>query len=765
MDPQDYGRFLPRHGRTIPLDKVEDAFTALVSHPADVAELLSQEAAESVTPLTDSVVRVQMRPVAGEPVAEQRDRLMQELRDRQALVVHHEYLPADSPGSRYQLTDEIIVKFHADVDVRRVGAILEAAGVVIKKQYAELGQAYLVKVTSVANANPIKVANRLSALAEVEYAEPALINPFVQFTFPRDELFAAQWHLYSKAHTAPDIDPLADASVFEAWQITKGRRDVVVAVLDDGFELTHPDFQGQGKIVDQVDFSGEDSAPLPEGADYHGTPCAGVAIAEENGYGCVGVAPGCAFMPVRFPLSAADPWLIEIFKYVSRRAHVASCSWGLIPGDYPLHSSVAEMIAQVVRTGGKDGRGLAIVFAAGNYDAPIDATIDYPVRWLARGAGGKLQLFEATGRMVNGFAAHSDIIAVGACTSLNRKSVYSNWGAPLAVVAPSSNFDPTTLAPLDGRPITTTDNEEFAEGFTPGKRYTNSFGGTSSAAPLVAGVAALVKSANPLLSALEIKAILEQTATKIEDAAPDPLYGHSKGGYVDGYSEWFGYGKVNALLAAQKAVDHPSGGVLVAHQNNTPAAIPDYSDEGVSSTIDVVEQGQIADVAISVAINHTWIGDLRVYLQPPLGSPVLLHDRQGFNQQGLRRRYTLADARQLGALIYQEAQGRWTLAVFDQGRGDVGVLNGWALELKLVQLPSRSVSLVARIDDLTVIRGIGPHFAAKLIDAGITSFERLADLSDAELEAILQPQNFQRLNYSQWRASAAQLYRQQASAG
>jgi subtilisin-like proprotein convertase family protein len=756
MDPEDYGRFLPRHGQTIPLAKAKDAFTALVSRPENIVELLGQQVAD-ITPVTNSIVRVRVRPVAEATIEEQRDQLMQQLRDRQALVVHHEYLQADVPSSRYQITDEIIIKFRPNVDSDRIGAILETAGVVIKKQYMHLGQTYLVKVTSAANANPVKVANRLESLEEVEHAEPSLINPFVQFAFPRDEMFAAQWHLYSKALGAPDIDPLADASVYEAWQITKGSRDVIVAVLDDGFELTHPDFQGPHKIVNPVDFTGQDTMPLPESTDYHGTPCAGVAIAEENGYGCVGVAPACAFMPVRFPLHAADPWLIEIFQYVSHHAHIASCSWGLSPGNFPLHSSVAEMLSQVVRVGGKDGKGLTIVFAAGNYDAPIDATVDYPIRWLGTNAAGQQQLFEATGRLVNGFAADPNVIAVGACTSMNRKSLYSNWGLPISVVAPSDNFNPVTLTPLLGRAITTTDNEQFALGFTPGKRYTNSFGGTSSATPLVAGVAALVKSANPQLSALQIKAILEQTASKIEDDVPDVLYGHNSGNYIDGYSEWFGHGKVNAFLAVQKAVGDPAHTWHATYENNLSIAIPDYPGEGVKSIIKVVEQGWIADVVVAIDIDHTWIGDLQIYLQSPFGMRVLLHDRHGFNLQNIHHHYTRTNAPQLEALRYQQAQGRWVLIVVDQCRGDVGVLNNWGLDFKFIELQiDRSSLPEMRIDDFTTIRGVGPYFAAKLIDSGIISFSQLADLTDLELDAILQPQKFQRPNYKQWRTSAVQ---------
>ncbi|MFN2169583.1 MAG: S8 family serine peptidase, partial [Anaerolineae bacterium] len=553
----------PRGGHTIEVDKTEDAFTALVPDAQAVERLQADEDVESVQPLEGDVFRVTVKTPEDRSSVEQRDELMARLRSAPAMVVHHEYRASQQPESVYQITDEIIVKFGPEVDDARIAAILAEAGVVVKKQYEQLQQTYLVQVTDAAGANPLKVANRLGSLPEVEYAEPSLVNRLVQFSFPRDDLFPQQWHLYSKNQVAPDVDRLADASVYEAWQITKGVRNVVVAVLDDGFELSHPDFQGPGKVVHPADFRGGDDRPLPGRTDYHGTPCAGVAIAEENGQGCVGVAPGCAFMPVRIPLSAPDPWFIEIFGYVSQRANVASCSWGMPPGDYPLNSAVRDAVAELAARGGKDGKGLAIVFAAGNYDAPLDSTVDYDIRWLGTDALGQQRLLTISGRILNGFAAHPDTIAVGAFTSLNRKALYSNWGRQITVTAPSNNFDPTTMAGLPGRGITTTDNEYYGEDFTPGKRYTDSFGGTSSATPLVAGVAALVKSANPALTAPEVKAILEQTADKIEDPSVDPLYGHAKGTFQEGASEWFGSGKVNAYRAVLEAVNRLPGGPLL----------------------------------------------------------------------------------------------------------------------------------------------------------------------------------------------------------
>ena len=681
MKKSDEGRFLRRGGQQIEVDRSDDSFTVSLRKPKDAGHLRAGAEVEQVEMLTGKIAKVTL--TADQSVTQCRDRLMEKLRQSERLVVHHEYVDHANPDINYQITPEIFLKFKDNVPREHMAEILDQIGVVIKKEYPALGAVYLVEVTDAAGANPIKVANRLAARPEVEYAEPSLVNRFVHSSLPVDEQFVSQWHLYSKTQNAPDIEPLADASVYEAWQVSKGRREIVVAVLDDGFELSHPDFQGPGKVVEAVDFAGGDDQPLPEAGDYHGTPCAGVAIAEENGVGCVGAAPGCAFMPVRFPLGANDPWLIEIFTYVSQRAHVASCSWGMIPGNYPLSLAVRDTFTNLARTGGKDGRGLIIVFAAGNYDAPLDASVDYPIRWLGRDLQGNWRTFTATGRIVNGFPAHPDTLAVSAINSLNRKSLYSNWGRQISVAASSNNFDPTTLNKLPGRGITTTDNLYYGSSFTPGKRYTNSFGGTSSATPLVAGVCALVKSVNPELSALQVKAIIETSADKVEDPSTDPLYNHAKGTYQDNHSEWFGYGKINALRAVQEAAARLVPRRVIEKENAIALAIPDFSATGVTSAIPVSEGGPVTEISVEIDISHTWIGDLEVSLQSPTGTRVLLHNRSGGSTKNLRRSYTQVDTPALGAFLGEAAAGDWLLQVADRARADVGTFNRWSLKLVL----------------------------------------------------------------------------------
>jgi subtilisin family serine protease len=194
-----------------------------------------------------------------------------------------------------------------------------------------------------------------------------------------------------------------------------------------------------------------------------------------------------------------------------------------------------------------------ICVAAHNFNAPLrDLGLPNAVPW--RDGEGRLRT--SRGKILNGLACHPDVIAVSASTSLNRKAQYSNWGAEVSVCAPSDNWHPTdSAAYTPGRGIWTIDNEGVGAGFSANSRYTGAFGGTSSATPLVAGIAALMLSVNPQLRAAEVKALLQATADKIMDAGTDPMTGHAFGGYDrKGHSRWFGHGKVNAALAVAAAL-------------------------------------------------------------------------------------------------------------------------------------------------------------------------------------------------------------------
>jgi hypothetical protein len=167
------------------------------------------------------------------------------------------------------------------------------------------------------------------------------------------------------------------------------------------------------------------------------------------------------------------------------------------------------------------------VFAAGNGDAQ----------------GHPIDISDPAQRTYNGFATHPNVIAVAASSSKDKVANYSNYGKEISISAPSSSA---------GCPGILTTDVRGAGGYNPVGDYCNDFGGTSSAAPLVSGIAALVLSVNPNLTSGRVKTILEETARKVGAATP--------GEYdARGHSVHFGYGVVNAEEAVRVALQIRQG--------------------------------------------------------------------------------------------------------------------------------------------------------------------------------------------------------------
>jgi subtilisin family serine protease len=544
---QDYGGYFWRGGERIELEKEENRFTVIP------ANRIAWEKADTI-PGVRRIKRISRQMFKVETTDAERDITMDVLRNQPFnAIVHHAYRPKGETGTVYYLTDKVTVKFQPECPMEEQEALLEKYRLQVLKEYDHLPYTFLLRITVSSGENPLKIANRLREEEGVLWAEPNLLNRFLTSYLPEDSYFKNQWHL--SAQKGPQL--LAEASVDapSAWEITRGKREITVALIDDGFDLEHPDLCGAGKIVAPHDYVDGDTRPFPEVCrnDYHGTPCAGVALAEVNGEGVVGVAPGCSFMPVRFPLEADDDLLIEIFAATAKKAHVISCSWGPPPVYAPLSSALEETLTELTVHGGPNGKGVVICFAAANFNAPINSPgISGGFIWLDYGTGKKRK---TVGRILNGFAVHPRVVTVAASTSLNRHAAYSNWGPEVSVAAPSNNFHP--LDPdqyMPGRGIWTIDNEKYGYGFKENSVYTENFGGTSSATPLVAGIAGLILSVNPGLTAAEVKRILEDTADKIEDLQDDPILRTNRGRYdAAGRCDWFGYGKVNAAKALRQA--------------------------------------------------------------------------------------------------------------------------------------------------------------------------------------------------------------------
>ncbi|MGG3017387.1 S8 family serine peptidase [Geobacillus stearothermophilus] len=255
----------------------------------------------------------------------------------------------------------------------------------------------------------------------------------------------------------------------KAWDTTKGSGQITVAVVDDGVQMNHPDLAG--KIVSPYNvLTGAKSVPAGE----HGTHVAGIIAASINKKGVVGVAPNVKIMPVNvFEGDGATSYDVAygIVYAVDHGANVINLSLG----SYSATVYEAEAVQYAV------SKGAVLVAAAGNDD------IDFPVYP----------------------AAFDPVIAVSATDSSDWITDFSNYGDYIDLAAPGVNIYSTF----------------------PGSSY-YSLTGTSMAAPIVSGTAALVLSKNPLLTRGEVESILRKSTVDLGGKGWDVFYGY---GRVDAY--------------------------------------------------------------------------------------------------------------------------------------------------------------------------------------------------------------------------------------
>ncbi len=671
-------------GRKIDVFKDDAAITIRADSPDHARDAAARAGVQlqTIEPVAPGLVRATVPDT-------QREQAVDAMRAHDN-IVHHIYRDRASGDSEYLITESFFLKFKPDTPEARIGAHLATRHLVVEREMGN--KTFLVRVTDATNASPVRAANAAAGEPEVEYAEPNIIRPLTKFAFiPADERFAQQWHLHAPAAGA-DLVPGAGIFAPDAWDITRGRRDIVVAVADDGFDLTHPDFQGAGKVKARLNAtltasSGSgaiawDEDVRPRAGDYHGTPCLGVAVAEDNGTGVVGVAPGCALVAVRFPLgSMSDAHFIVMFEKVSTLADIVSCSWGVGPANAPMSSTLRDAMARLARSGGRRGQGLIFCIAAGNNNCPVqDLANTRAYRY--RDRMGVIR--SHAGPVDRWVAAHPDAITVSASTSRKTRSAYSSWGRHVSVCAPSDNWDDLGQSRPAGRGITTTDNEGAGAGsdFTPDSRFTPDFGGTSSATPTVAGVCALVLSANPALTGSQVKTLLQASADKDLSLATDTPVNEAGDFDDNGFSLWFGHGKVNAFRAVQAATGSNATERRIDIVQQAGLDIPD-AGAPVASAIDVNDDGKLTDLRLQVDIRHTFIGDLRVDLLAPDGSGVVLHNYAGGASDNLMRTYAVQDTPALRALLGRPVRGRWQLRVRDDVGFDAGRLEAWRLAARV----------------------------------------------------------------------------------
>lgn len=325
-----------------------------------------------------------------------------------------------------------------------------------------------------AGTTPEQVIETIKAKYAIKYAQP--VNRIV-LDDVADPLLKDQYQL--------DV-----TGALKAWDITKGDRNVPIAVIDTGIDPDHPDLKD--KVVSSWNVFTKTSK-VRDGAG-HGTHTAGIAAAAlGNGQGGSGVAPGCGLMVVQVldqNGSGSDQTIADgIVWAADHGAKVMTMSLGLYKSSKVIEDALQYAL----------DKDIVLCASAGNNNSQNDPT-----------AAPHLP------------STYPGVIEVAATDNLDAKASFSNWGTTVSVAAPGVKI----LSTVPTYPCSNAKTTSYA-----------AMSGTSMASPCAAGVAGLIRSRHPEWNREQVRKALEATSKDIGDK---------------GYDKYFGFGRVDALAAVSK---------------------------------------------------------------------------------------------------------------------------------------------------------------------------------------------------------------------
>ncbi|MBI4744322.1 MAG: S8 family serine peptidase [Actinobacteria bacterium] len=347
---------------------------------------------------------------------------------------------------------EILIKFKKNASDAKINEIILKIECLRVRNYA--GGIFRVKIPS--NRDVFEAKEELNQSPDVEIAD---LNYILDAeTIPNDIYFKSQW-------------ALAKISASAGWDTEiGGASPVVVAVVDTGVDLGHPDLKN--KTVEGYDFINNDTAPMDDNG--HGTHVAGIIGSETNNLeGVSGVSWGARIMPIKALNSSGSGTDLSVASgirwAVDHGARIINLSLGSPGSSFVLKDAIDYAYS----------KGAILVAAAGN-----------------NGSNGNLPEYPA---------AYDHVIAVSATDSLDNKAGFSNFGSYIDVAAPGVDILSTSLGG--------------------GYGYKS---GTSTATPFVSGLASLLLSRSTQLASDQIEQIIGQSADDFGTAGKDDLYGFGR---------------------------------------------------------------------------------------------------------------------------------------------------------------------------------------------------------------------------------------------
>lgn len=451
------------------------------------------------------------------------------------------------------------------------------------------GQTYPTKVNF--SQSPSVGARSLSAPSFLKGQEKLKTLRAIKTLSLRDDVTIVEPNYIRQAQATPNDPGYSDQFHYnnielpKAWDITKGSSDVIVAVVDSGVYVSHPDleeklFEGYDFVSD-IDNSGDgdgiDSNPDDPGnpdnlgeSDFHGTHVAGTVAADtNNGTGVAGAGWDTSIMPLRVLGIDGAGTNADIFEAVRYAAGLSNDS-GRLP------SKTANIINLSLGGGGRSeieqdlynqvrAKGIFIIAAAGNEET--DA-LSFP-------------------------AAYDGVVSVSASDPQNNLAFYSNFGSTIDVAAPGGEIKLKPNGdPIDGILSTYADTDSGSR--EPGFALLH---GTSMAAPHMSGVVALMLAVYPDLTPSDLDALI-QSGTITDDLG------------AAGRDNEFGYGRINAFKAVTEAKNLADGGALPTSKdpilNSDPQTL--YIDAGDSESFTLSNiNSNVDDPSVEAQVSDSWI--------------------------------------------------------------------------------------------------------------------------------------------------------------
>ena len=490
---------------------------------------------------------------------------------------------------------------------------------------------------------------------------------------PNDSLINQQWHLKFNNQIGAVAD--TDLNIESIWAYPSGAgvrgRGIRIGIVDDGVQTSHPDFVGNIDTTNDYDWNdATPNDPSPGAGDDHGTACAGDAAARgNNSLGVSGSAPEAILVGMRLiAAGTTDQQEADAMNYLPQLIQIKSNSWG--PNDTGTNLEAPgpltlAALKNAVETG-RAGKGTIILWAGGN-GLDVNDNSNY-----------------------DGYANSIYTIAVGAFDSQSRQAWYSESGANLVIVSPSSGTSPAL-----GK---TTTDRTGADGYVAGD-YESDFGGTSSATPTASGVVALMLEANPNLGWRDVQEILMRSAKKVNPSDTDWKTPVAPANI--NHNHKFGAGLIDATAAVNLAatwVNLSSQLKRTVSQTGLSVAIPNINTTGITREFNVSAQDnlRVEHVAVAVSITHTARGNLKITLTSPSGTVSRLAEVRSDSNDNYSN-WKFMTVRNWG----ENAAGTWRLKISDES--GTGNTTGGTLTLATMEVFGSSAAPINPPPFITLI--------------------------------------------------------------